>query len=236
MTSAVVKILLLEDDRNLGLVISEHLKMNGYDVILCRNGKEGLKEYQNQSFDLCLADIMMPELDGFTFARRIRESGDETPLIFLTAKSLQEDKIEGFKIGCDDYITKPFSVQELLLRIQAVLKRAGGANPASNRCEFEIGLYKFNSQTQTLIGPDVEYKLTSKESELLRLFCLSMNQVLKRQNALKAVWGDESYFSGRSMDVFISKLRKYLKNDGRIEIVNVHGQGYKLIVHEQDSR
>ncbi|MEW5923743.1 MAG: response regulator transcription factor [Candidatus Zixiibacteriota bacterium] len=232
MTSAAAKILLLEDDRNLGLVICEHLKMNGFDVVLCRNGKEGLREYRNQSFDLCLVDIMMPELDGFSFARQIRESGDEIPLIFLTAKSLQEDKIEGFKIGCDDYITKPFSVQELLLRIQAVLKRIIGGNLSSSRCEFDIGFYKFNSKTQTLAGPDIEYKLTSKESELLKLFCLNMNQVLKRQLALKTVWGDESYFSGRSMDVFISRLRKYLKSDSRIEIVNVHGQGYKLIVHE----
>lgn len=230
--SALIRILLLEDDRNLGLVISEHLKMNGYEVVLCRNGKDGLREFRGKSFDLCLVDIMMPELDGFSFARRVREAGDETPLIFLTAKSLQEDKIEGFKIGCDDYITKPFSVQELLLRIQAVLKRTSGGNASPGRSEFDIGHYKFDSRSQLLAGPDTEFKLTSKESELLKLLCLNINQVLKRQVALKNIWGDESYFSGRSMDVFISKLRKYLKSDSNIEIVNVHGQGYKLIIHE----
>jgi len=223
------KILLLEDDPNLGMIVQEHLQMNGCDVRLCVNGQEGFALYKKKSFDLCLVDVMMPKMDGFTFARQVREINENIPLIFLTAKSLKEDKIEGFKIGCDDYITKPFSVEELLLRIQAVLKRTGGSNNQELTC-FEIGLYTFDSNRQILKSKKAEYNLTSKESELLRLLCLNQNKTLSRNIALRNVWEDESYFSGRSMDVFISRLRKYLKDDPHIEIVNVHGKGFKLVV------
>jgi DNA-binding response OmpR family regulator len=224
------KILLVEDDPNLGFMVQEHLQLNGYEVTLCVNGKDGLAAFEKGHFDLCLADIMMPQMDGFTFAGHIRRQDPDVPLIFLTAKSLKEDKIEGFKIGCDDYITKPFSVEELLLRIQAVLRRAQGTNQDDGRVEFEIGRFTFNSSKQILIGKNQTIKLTSRESELLRLLCLHLNRTLERNMALRQIWGDESYFSGRSMDVFVSKLRKYLKDDPRVEIINVHGKGYKLII------
>jgi DNA-binding response OmpR family regulator len=232
MTSpAQSKILLLEDDRNLGFMVCEHLKMNNYDVDLCKNGLDGLKALKDNKYDLLLVDIMMPKMDGFTFAREVRSQNDELPIIFLTAKSLQEDKIEGFKIGCDDYITKPFSVDELLLRIQAVLKRTQKSKIKGERHLFEIGKYKFDSKKRLLIFGKDKTKLTSKESELLRLLCLHLDNTLERGLALKNIWGDENYFSGRSMDVFISKLRKYLKSDKRIEIVNIHGKGFRLIIN-----
>lgn len=225
------KILLLEDDPNLGFMVCEHLKMNNYDVDLCKNGLDGLKVLKDNRYDLLLVDIMMPKMDGFTFAREVRSKNDELPIIFLTAKSLQEDKIEGFKIGCDDYITKPFSVEELLLRIQAVLKRTQKNLANGERHIFEIGKYQFDSKKRILTLGDDRTKLTSKESELLRLLCLHLDNTLKRGLALENIWGDENYFSGRSMDVFISKLRKYLENDKRIEIVNIHGKGFKLIIN-----
>lgn len=215
------------------MMVSEHLKMNGFDVTLCRDGNEGLEIFKPGEFDLCLVDVMMPKLDGFSFARKIRESNSEIPLIFLTAKSLQEDKIEGFKIGGDDYITKPFSVEELLLRINAVLKRAGKGPLSETRHAFDIGEYHFDSKRRLLSGPDGDQKLTSKEADLLRLLCLNLNRTLHREVALKTIWEDEGYFTARSMDVFIVKLRKYLNEDELIEIANVHGKGYKLIVHSR---
>jgi DNA-binding response OmpR family regulator len=224
------KVLLLEDDPNLGMIVQEHLQLNGYEVTLCVNGQEGLSSFGQKEYDLCLVDIMMPKIDGFTFAREIRKKDDEIPLIFLTAKSLKEDKIEGFKIGCDDYITKPFSVEELILRVQAVLKRAKRSEFDDVPTYFEIGDYSFDSQKQLLKGRKKDYSLTSKESELLRLLCHHQDRTMERNVALNKIWSDESYFSGRSMDVFISKLRKYLKDDPRIEIINVHGKGFKLIV------
>jgi DNA-binding response OmpR family regulator len=226
------RILLLEDDPNLGQIVQEHLQMNGYDVHLCANGEEGAGAYKRERYDLCLVDIMMPRKDGFTFAREIRETDQQTPIIFLTAKSLKEDRIEGFKIGCDDYITKPFSVEELLLRIQAVLKRTTGAAPRPANdlpTTFTIGSYKFDSNRRTLRKGKTEQKLTPKEADLLRLLCLRMNDTLTRDEALREVWGDDSYFSGRSMDVFISRLRKYLRDDSRVEIMGVHGKGFRLV-------
>lgn len=231
MPKSNIAILLLEDDPNLGLMIKEHLEMNGYNVDLRTNGRDGINAFDRGSFDLCLVDIMMPIMDGFSFAREVRNRNDTIPLIFLTAKSLQEDKIEGFKIGCDDYITKPFSVEELLLRLRAVLKRLHHGPDESGQCQFDIGLFSFDSKNQILSGPDGETKLTSKESELLKLLCLKENKILERNIALKCIWGNENYFSGRSMDVFISKLRKYLKADSNVEISNVHGKGYKLIIN-----
>lgn len=228
------KILLLEDDANLGLVLQEHLQLQGFDVVLCVDGKEGMVAFDNDRFDLCLVDIMMPRKDGFTFVKEIRERDQQTPVIFLTAKSLKEDRIEGFKIGCDDYVTKPFSVEELLLRIQAVLKRSrSGEVVSTGPVVFEIGEYSFDSNSQILKRGNKQQRLTPKESELLRLLCLRMNRTLERAEALREIWGNENYFAGRSMDVFISKLRKYLKNDKRVEIMGIHGRGFRLIVNQE---
>ncbi len=224
------RVLLLEDDANLGLILQEQLQMNGFEVILCKNGQEGLAEFTPRRFDLCLVDVMMPKLDGFSFAREVRKRDELTPLIFLTAKSLKEDKIEGFKIGCDDYLTKPFSMEELMLRIDAVLRRSKPVPEPELPTEFEIGSYRFDYTRQTLASPATSYHLTPKEADLLRLLCLHKNQTLEREVALRAVWGDESYFSGRSMDVFVSKLRKYLKEDDRIAIMGIHGKGFRLVV------
>ena len=226
-----IRILLLEDDANLGQVVQEHLQMNGFEVLLCVDGVEGTRAVAEGQFDLCLVDVMMPRKDGFTFARELRAKDQETPLLFLTARSLKEDRIEGFKIGADDYITKPFSVEELLLRIQAVLKRTRGRAPAElPPTEFEIGSYHFDSNRQILKRGDSEQKLTPKETELLQLLCSKMNQVLTREEALREVWGDENYFHGRSMDVFVSRLRKYLKDDDQVEIMGIHGKGLRLVV------
>lgn len=224
------RVLLLEDDANLGLVLQEHLKLNGYEVTLCANGEDGMVALNEGQFDLCLVDVMMPRKDGFTFAREVREQNNQIPLIFLTAKSLREDRIEGFRIGCDDYITKPFSVEELRLRIEAVLRRSLQETAEETPTQFEIGEYRFDSIRQRLQHQDEERKLTARESELLALLCLNVNQVLEREYALKQIWGDSSYFSGRSMDVFVSKLRKYLKHDSNVSIMSIHGRGLRLVV------
>lgn len=225
------QILLLEDDTNLGFILKEHLELNGFEVRLCPNGVDGLAAYRNGGFVLCLVDIMMPKKDGFTFAREVRMYDQDTPLIFLTAKSLKEDKIEGFKIGCDDYITKPFSMEELLLRIHAVLKRSAlPLSPTTTPMRFTIGKYEFDYDKQTLQIDGKQQRLTTKEADLLRLLCLNMNRTLERDVALKTVWQDDSYFTGRSMDVFVSRLRKHFLADSRVEIINVHGKGFKLVV------
>lgn len=230
--SSTRNILLLEDDANLGLILQEHLQMQGFAVTLCENGEEGLAAYDREAFDLCLVDVMMPKKDGFAFARELRGLDQQIPLIFLTAKSMKEDKIQGFKIGCDDYLTKPFSIEELMLRIEAVLKRSTGTIPEENTpTVFAIGGYSFDCQRQILHYKDRERKLTAREAALLRHLCLHLNRTLPREVALRDIWDDESYFSGRSMDVFISRLRKYLKDDPRVEILNVHGKGFKLVVN-----
>ncbi|MDZ4844146.1 MAG: response regulator transcription factor [Chitinophagales bacterium] len=225
-------VLLLEDDPNLGFVLREFLEHKDFVVTLKEDGEQGLKAFNNKPFDICVVDIMMPKMDGFTFTKHVRKTDQATPIIFLTAKSMKEDKIEGFKVGGDDYLTKPFSMEELEARIEAVLKRTGKGKkeePAKNT--FTIGKYTFDYPTQklTLKGSEAQ-KLTTKEADLLRLLCLNANQVLEREIALKLVWGNDSYFTGRSMDVYITKLRKFLKDDTNIEIVNVHGTGYKLRV------
>ena len=228
-------VLLLEDDANLGLILQEHLQMKGYRVSLCVNGEQGLRAFYDGTFDICLVDVMMPKKDGFAFAREVRKIDRETPLIFLTAKSLKEDKIMGFTLGCDDYITKPFSIEELILRIQAVLKRTGKSESTDeDPTEFTIGRFAFDSRRQTLEIDGDKRKLTPKETELLQLLCLHMNHTLPRETALRRIWGDDSYFSGRSMDVFISKLRKYLKADPKVEIMGIHGQGFRLIARSDD--
>jgi DNA-binding response OmpR family regulator len=224
----VQRILLLEDDRNLGFIVKEHLTFNGFEVALCANGQEGLVAMNRDHFNLALVDIMMPKVDGFTFARTVRATDQATPIIFLTAKAMKEDRIEGFKIGCDDYVTKPFSMEELLLRIRAVLRRS---SPASDETpdQFLIGSYEFDSTRQTLQQNGQTQKLTTKEAELLKVLCLNMNQTLERDAALRTVWHDDSYFTGRSMDVFVSRLRKYLQDDPDVSIINVHGKGFKLV-------
>lgn len=225
-------VLLLEDDPNLGFVLREFLEHKDFNVTLKEDGEQGLKAFNHKPYDICVVDIMMPKMDGFTFTKHVRKTDQATPIIFLTAKSMKEDKIEGFKVGGDDYLTKPFSMEELEARIEAVLKRTGkGKKEESAKNTFTIGKYTFDYPTQklTLKGGEAQ-KLTTKETDLLRLLCLNANQVLEREIALKLVWGNDSYFTGRSMDVYITKLRKYLKDDTNIEIVNVHGTGYKLRV------
>lgn len=226
-------ILLVEDDTNLGGVLQEYLSIKGYTVELSRDGDAGWTAFQKGKFDLCIIDVMMPKQDGFSLARSIRANNEHVPIVFVTAKSMQTDKIEGFNIGADDYITKPFSIEELMLRVQAILRRA---KPSQTTAEqnlpdnFPIGDYTFSYANQFLHHPEANTQLTSKEAELLRLLCLHANHVMKREVALKTIWGDDSYFNGRSMDVFITKLRKYLKLDPTVEIMNVHGSGYKLVM------
>jgi DNA-binding response OmpR family regulator len=222
------RILLVEDDPNLGQILAEYLQLKGFEPILCGDGEEGLAMYKSHTFELCLLDIMMPKKDGFTLAREIRSVDKKIPIIFLTAKTLKEDAIEGFKIGADDYITKPFSMEELLLRINAVLRRL---SPARSDMEnvFKIGNLVFDFNYQTLKSVAGEIKLTTKEANLLRLLCQNKNLTLNRSAALKMIWGDDSYFNARSMDVYIAKLRKYLKNDDHLNILTIHGEGFKLI-------
>ena len=227
---AFAKILVIEDDPNVGYILQESLELQGFEVVRCEDGEAGHSAFVKEKFDLCLIDVMLPKKDGFTLATEIREIDHDIPIIFLTAKSLKEDRIEGFKIGGDDYITKPFSMEELILRIQAVLKRSKNSQSANQKQKrFVIGNYIFDYERQTLLHQQQQQKLTHKESELLRLLCLNLNQILNREIALKQIWGDDSFFTARSMDVYITKLRKYLSDDDRIEIMNVHGKGFKMI-------
>lgn len=228
------KILLVEDDPNLGMLLQDYLQLKGkYDVQLARDGEEGLALFQKDSFDLCILDVMMPKKDGFSLGKDIRKKDPLIPIIFATAKAMIEDKSEAFTLGGDDYITKPFRIEELLLRINALLKRVANQNNAGGEIpdKFEIGKYHFDYTLQSIKHEDAVQKLSTKEAELLRLLCLKKNQVLTREEALLSIWHDDNYFNGRSMDVFLSKLRKYLKDDPSVEILNVHGKGYKLIVN-----
>lgn len=221
-------ILLVEDDMNLGFVIQDNLKMKGYKVHLCSDGKMGLKQFNESEYDLCIFDVMLPHKDGFSLAEDIRKTDKVTPIIFLTAKSMTEDKIKGFKAGGDDYITKPFSTEEFLLRVEAVLKRSQKEGVENTNTNFTIGKFDFESDNFILKMNGKEQKLTKKESEILKLLCQHKGNVLPRELVLNMVWGDDSYFNGRSLDVFITKLRKYLKEDENIKITNVHGVGFKL--------
>jgi DNA-binding response OmpR family regulator len=229
------KILLVEDDPNLGLLLQDYLQLKGkFDVILCNDGDEGLKAFNKQKFDLCILDVMMPKKDGFTLGKDIRKTDTQVPIIFATAKTMLEDKAAAYDLGGDDYITKPFRIEELLLRINAIFKRM--ANKADNveeivETQFNIGKYTFDYTTQVITYDGIAQKLSTKEAELLRLLCLKKNTVLTREEALLSIWHDDNYFNGRSMDVFLSKLRKYLKEDSQVEIINVHGKGYKLLVN-----
>ena len=212
-----LKILLCEDDENLGMLLREYLAAKGYEAELCPDGEAGYKAFLKTKFDICVLDVMMPKKDGFTLAQEIRAANPEVPIIFLTAKTLKEDILEGFKIGADDYITKPFSMEELVYRIDAILRRV-----------------TFDTQKQLLCIGDQQTKLTTKENELLALLCSHANEILQRDFALKTIWIDDNYFNARSMDVYITKLRKHLKDDDQIEIINIHGKGYKLITPEDD--
>lgn len=228
-----LKILLCEDDENLGMLLREFLVAKGYSADLCSDGEKGYKTFLKDKYDLCVLDIMMPKKDGFTLAMEIRNINSEVPIIFLTAKDLKEDVQQGFKIGADDYITKPFSMEELVLRITAILRRVRGKKEKEITM-YKIGKFTFDTQKQTLVIEGVSKKLTTKESELLALLCAHMNEILERNYALKHIWIDDNYFNARSMDVYITKLRKLLKDDPQIEIINIHGKGYKLIAPETE--
>jgi DNA-binding response OmpR family regulator len=229
--SVPLKLLLVEDDPNLGNLLLEYLRAKGYQADLRTDGQQGKEAYTTGGYDLLLLDVMMPLKDGFTLAKEIRQTDTDTPIIFLTAKSQKGDTIQGLQHGADDYITKPFSMEELLLRISAVLRRAKGIEPkAPEPEEYVLGNSTFDPRKQVLRTPQGERKLTTKESDLLRLLCTHRNDVLERTVALNAIWGNDSYFNGRSMDVYIAKLRKYLREDPGLEIINVHGKGFRLLV------
>jgi len=227
-----IKILLVEDDFNLGFVVQDQLKSEGYDVNLCTDGVEGLQRYNTEPFDMCIFDVMMPKKDGFTLATDIRKVDVKIPILFLTAKNLTEDKVAGFKAGGDDYLTKPFSTEEFLLRVKAILKRVDLIDPKEIETSFNLGTMIFDSENFKLIYADKEEKkLTKKEVKILLLLVQNMNKVLTRDIVLNAVWGQDDYFVGRSLDVFITKLRKYLKPDETVSISNIHGVGFKLEVN-----
>ncbi len=227
------RILLVEDDQNFGDVLRSYLEMHDFDVTLATDGEAGITSFNKGEFDLCILDVMMPKKDGFTVAQEIREKNGTIPVIFLTAKTLKEDIIQGFKIGADDYISKPFNSEELLYRIQAVLKRSQAkAEPKEEPKEFNIGQYHFNFPLRILTRGEHKDKLSPKEAQLLKMFCMHMNDILPRSEALTKIWGEDNYFTARSMDVFVTKLRKYLKEDTNIEIINIHGNGFQLMVRE----
>ena len=228
-----LKILLCEDDENLGMLLREYLQAKGYDADLCPDGEEGYKAFLKNKYDLCVLDVMMPIKDGFTLAQEIRSVNSDIPIIFLTAKTLKEDVLEGFKNGADDYITKPFSMEELIFRIEAILRRIKGNKTKENNF-YKIGKFTFDTQKQLLTIDGESTKLTTKESELLSLLCAHANEILQRDFALKTIWIDDNYFNARSMDVYITKLRKHLRPDPSIEIINIHGKGYKLIIPDAE--
>ena len=229
-----LSILLCEDDENLGMLLREYLQAKGYDTELCPDGEAGYKSFLKNKYDLCVLDVMMPKKDGFTLAQEIRAANSEIPIIFLTAKTLKEDILEGFKIGADDYLTKPFSMEELTFRIEAILRRVKGKKNKESSV-YKLGRFVFDTQKQLLtLDGSKQTKLTTKESELLGLLCAHANEILQRDFALKTIWIDDNYFNARSMDVYITKLRKHLKEDDSIEIINIHGKGYKLITPDSE--
>lgn len=224
------KLLLAEDDENLGLLLKEYLVAKGYDADLYPDGEAAYKGFMKEHYDICILDIMMPKKDGFTLAKDIRIVNADIPVIFLTAKNMKDDVLEGFKLGADDYITKPFSMEELIMRIEAILRRTSQDGQSSSQQIFTLGKFTFDTRKQTLSEGEESVKLTTKESELLKLLCQNANKVLERNYALKSIWIDDNYFNARSMDVYITKLRKHLKDEPSVEIINVHGKGYKLII------
>ena len=228
-----IKIMLCEDDENLGMLLREYLQAKGFSAELYPDGEAGYRAFMKQKYDICILDVMMPKKDGFTLAQEIRQANADVPIIFLTAKQLKEDILEGFKIGADDYITKPFSMEELVFRVEAILRRVRGKKNKESSV-YRVGNFTFDTQKQLLTIGDKQTKLTTKENELLALLCSHANEILQRDFALKTIWIDDNYFDARSMDVYITKLRKHLKDDPQIEIINIHGKGYKLIIpHEE---
>lgn len=228
------RILLCEDDENLGMLLREYLQAKGFAADLYPDGDQGYKAFIKGKYDLCVLDVMMPEKDGFQVAQEIRNVNSEVPIIFLSARALKEDIFSGFKIGADDYITKPFSMEELVFRIEAILRRVRGKRD-KDITMYRLGKFTFDTQKQTLMIGDKSTKLTTKESELLTLLCNHANEILERNYALKTIWIDDNYFNARSMDVYITKLRKHLREDPSIEIINIHGKGYKLIVPDTEN-
>lgn len=224
-----IHVLLVEDDASLGFVIKDNLEQESMQVTLCTDGESALETFNASNFDICILDVMLPKLDGFSLAALIREKNKEVPLIFLTAKSMKEDKINGFKLGADDYIVKPFNIEELILRMQVFLKRTGKRD---HQDTYIIGKYVFDFTNLELVYDDKARKLTRKEALLLKQFCAHKNEMIQRETLLKLVWDTDDYFAGRSMDVFISKLRKYFTDDPSIEISNHHGVGFKFEVKE----
>ena len=223
------KILLCEDDTNLGMVLKNYLELNDYEVILERDGRLGLAAFQREKFDICLLDVMMPNMDGFKLGEEIRDIDPDMPLFFLSAKTMKEDLIQGYKLGADDYITKPFDSDVLLLKIKAILKRHEEENRINENIQFDLGNYHFNPRLRELVHKGEKQVLSPKENELLKMLAENKNDLLPRDKALKKIWGSDTYFNGRSMDVYIAKLRKYLRDDTAIEIVNIHGNGFRLV-------
>ena len=226
-----IRILLAEDDVNLGSLLEQYLNAKQYKTDLYSDGAKAFTGFMNKEYDLCILDVMMPVKDGFTLAAEIKGINNRIPILFLTAKTLKEDVLEGFKIGADDYITKPFNMEELIFRIEAVLRRTSGNNE-NEKNVYKIGILNFDANKQILNTPDTVIKLTTKESDLLKMLCDNINTILQRDFALKAIWKEDNYFNARSMDVYITKLRKHLKSEPRVQIINSHGKGYKLLLSE----
>lgn len=226
-----IKVLLAEDDVNLGSLLEQYLTAKDYQTDLYTDGEKAYEGFMQKEYDICILDVMMPKKDGFEVAQEVKALRPKLPVIFLTAKALKEDVLEGFKIGADDYITKPFNMEELLFRIEAILRRSG--NNGQDRNEYQLGIFMFDSNKQTLSSSKEEKKLTTKESELLKLLADNLNSVLERNYALKKIWKDDNYFNARSMDVYITKLRKHLSDDPNLQIINSHGKGYKLVYDEK---
>jgi len=230
MENEKVKVLLAEDDKNLGTILKSYLEAKGYPATLCVNGDEAFQEFNKNDYDFCILDVMMPVKDGFTVAKEIRNIDKKVPILFLTAKSMAEDKLKGFDIGADDYLTKPFNMEELLARMEAIIRRSLPAEKEGPEGDtYVLGKMEFNFVRQTLSMNKEEVKLTSKEAALLKLLCQNLNDVVDRSLALNKIWLDDSYFNARSMDVYVTKLRKYLKMDPSVELINVHGVGFKLV-------
>lgn len=226
------KILLVEDDPNFGAILKDYLMLNDFEVTLAKNGMEGFEKFKKDNFDLCILDVMMPYKDGYTLAKEIREKNKDIPLIFLTAKSMKEDVLKGYKVGADDYLNKPFDSEVLLMKIKAIMQRKQSENKTDNtKFEFTIGRFHLNSKLRFLTFGDMEpIKLSPKENELLKMLALHENDLMPRELALTKIWRDDNYFTSRSMDVYIAKLRKYLKLDEDVEILNIHGEGFRLVI------
>lgn len=229
------KILLVEDDPNFGSILRDYLSMNDFDVVLAKNGMEGFEKFKKENFDICILDVMMPYKDGFTLAKEIREKDEHIPIVFLTAKTMKEDVLKGYKAGADDYLNKPFDSEVLLMKLKAILQRKSSSTTNdSNQFEFVIGKFHLNSKLRFLTFNEEEpIKLSPKENELLRLLALYENDLMPRELALTKIWRDDNYFTSRSMDVYIAKLRKYLKQDPDVSILNIHGEGFRLVIKKE---